>query len=405
MSVESSGLIQERIPMLQKFLRNVCGVITMNEYHPSTIKIQLALQRFLAVEDRIHLIILQDSDLKFSSLTRYVQIYIHSIMHMSIMDKVIYGFVDTFMAHQVDDVSKTWTEAECNLICEELRLFLDHVQNFLFDCFYEDCLEIINHHKQLTNIFAPQTNQLLRKLKFNHSSTSDKVCSSDESNAPTSFQSEHIDTGVMTKDASDGSGCEYSVQQLCDMVLLVNQDELRSVIRSAMRKQVEIDIYLGCVGRMAYIMHETLKSVSETFSSKIAKLLPYPQSYYGIPIQHISPSSWGTVVSSFRAVANHTLPFDKIEGILQVSKSLLVLFQVEHADAEKPIGADELLPIFIYIVVQSQLPNLVVINHELQALCDQDKVMSETGYYLATLQASISHILDADLGKPRPFSN
>lgn len=416
---------------MQKFLRNLCGVITMNEYHPSTIKIQLALQRFLAVDERIHSMILQDSDIQFfTTLSRHVQIYIHSIMHMSVMDKVIYGFVDTFMANQVDDVSKSWNEEECDAICEELKLFLDHVQNFLFDCFYEDCLEIINQHKQLTQIFASQTSQLLRKLKACNNSNGDANGSGSggigsglerESSldalpallvSSTAGKSSIAGGPTTGNSAGTGSnavsavidGTEYTPQQLCDMVLLVNQDELRSVIRSAMRKQVEIDIYLGCVGRVAYIMHETLKTVSQQFHTKISKLLPYPQSYYGIPVQHISPSSWGEVVTGFRSIMNYTLPYDKIEAILQVSKQLLALFQQEHPNAEKPIGADELLPIFIYIVVQAQLPNLVIINHELQTLCDQDRVMSETGYYLATLQASISHILDADLDKPRLFS-
>jgi hypothetical protein len=449
--VESSGLIQERIPILQKFLRNICGVITMNEYHPSTIKIQLAIQRFLAVDERIDMMVLQDSDIQFHSLVRHVQLYIHSIMQMSVMDKVIYGFVDTFMAHQVDDVSKVWNEQECEVVCEELRLFLDHVQNFLFECFYEDCLEIINQHKQLAVIFASQTSQLLRKLRAGNTAsngqgewlgsprlterkstlgrgslmmnmgdtereTEREKGKEREKERESEFFSQHPyqqeyqqqpTHQSMTKsmEVLSSTNTEYSPQQLCDMVLMVNQDELRSVIRAAMRKQVEIDIYLGCVGRMAYIMHETLKSLSQTFTMKITKLLPFPQSYYGIPVQHISPSSWSSVVTSFRAIVNYTLPFDKIEAILQVSKNLLTLFQQEHPNSEKPIGADELLPIFIYIVVQAQLPNLVIINHELQTLCDQDRVMSETGYYLATLQASISHILDANLEKPRPFSH
>jgi hypothetical protein len=43
------------------------------------------------------------------------------------------------------------------------------------------------------------------------------------------------------------------------------------------------------------------------------------------------------------------------------------------------------------------LLDIVVINEEVQALCDSDSRLSEAGYYLATLEASIQHIIDIDV--------
>jgi hypothetical protein len=47
--------------------------------------------------------------------------------------------------------------------------------------------------------------------------------------------------------------------------------------------------------------------------------------------------------------------------------------------------------------VRSQILDIILINEEMQTLCDPDSRLSEAGYYLATLEASIQHILDIDV--------
>ena len=47
--------------------------------------------------------------------------------------------------------------------------------------------------------------------------------------------------------------------------------------------------------------------------------------------------------------------------------------------------------------MRAQIKDIALINEELQALCDPDGRMSEAGYYLATLEASLQHISDIDV--------
>ena len=114
-------------------------------------------------------------------------------------------------------------------------------------------------------------------------------------------------------------------------------------------------------------------------------------------MQHISPSSWDEVVFSLRDVRSKTLPHDRLEALLAAAKHIPDLFIKEHPGSDQPLGADDFLPIFIYVLARSQIPELMALNEELQALCDSDKRMSETGYYLATLEASLQHIAEADV--------
>lgn len=79
-----------------------------------------------------------------------------------------------------------------------------------------------------------------------------------------------------------------------------------------------------------------------------------------------------------------------------MAKEIPILYRKEHPSEDKPLGADEFLPIFIYVLVQSEIPDILALNEELQAICDPDKRLSETGYYLATFEASLQHVMEYD---------
>ena len=70
----------------------------------------------------------------------------------------------------------------------------------------------------------------------------------------------------------------------------------------------------------------------------------------------------------------------------------------EHPGTENHLGADDFLPIFIYVLVNADIPNLSYLQKVLCTLCDPDKRLSETGYYVATFEAAVQHILDLDVG-------
>lgn len=422
MNAESQAVVQERIPILQKFLRKICSFGSINEYHPSTIRIQLLLQAFLAVEDKIDVIFAQDSE-QTAKLTRQIQVFIHSVLYMAVMDKVIYGFVDSFSSNPVDDVSKIWNSNMGTEVLEQLKNFLDHIQNFIFECFGEDCKEIIQNFHDSGEATLPRATKLNDQVgnilgpdsrRRSSTESSKDMCMHDK-NVLSQFSAHDSPRKIAEREHDAKRQLKTIAMELDDMHLTnheemvnmissMNEDEVRGITLAAIRKQVEIEIYLGCYGRLSFILQQSLKYPTAIYNQRLIKLRLQPQSYFDIPINHISPTSWQRVVGSFRSILSHTLPYDKIECLLHVPKEITALYHEEHPEAEKPLGADEMLPIFIYIIVQASIPNLLAINHEIQYLCDEDKKLSESGYYLATLEASLSHIMEADLEKDKPFA-
>ena len=112
-----------------------------------------------------------------------------------------------------------------------------------------------------------------------------------------------------------------------------------------------------------------------------------PQSFTGIPVDHISPSSWESAVFGLAAIADaHALPCDKLGALLAAAKEIPALYVREHPHCvsargvvEKHLGADDFLPIFIYVLVNADIHELACLNCVLTALCDPDKRLSETG--------------------------
>lgn len=176
-----------------------------------------------------------------------------------------------------------------------------------------------------------------------------------------------------------------------------SQDDMRAQARSAVRRQVEIEIYVPCARRLRGTLEKAYAQAETELTRKIKFVVQQPQSFFGVPIQHISPSGWDEVVFTLREIRRHTLPHDRLEALADVCKMIPKVFVQEHPEAEKPLGADEFLPIFIYILAHAEVPLLLALNEELQGLCDPDKRLSETGYYLATLEASIQHLVEADV--------
>jgi hypothetical protein len=124
----------------------------------------------------------------------------------------------------------------------------------------------------------------------------------------------------------------------------------------------------------------------------------------------MSPSSWESAISAFgRISAVYTLPVDKLDALVVAAKMIPELFEKEHCVVEdftdgtsdqkqKSLGADDMLPIFIYCIVMSNIPftNMQSLVHELDFVCDTQSRYSEVGYFVTTFQASIQHILHMD---------
>ena len=122
-----------------------------------------------------------------------------------------------------------------------------------------------------------------------------------------------------------------------------------------------------------------------------------PQTFYGIPVHHISPSSWDSAIYQLGNIGSYTLPCDKLDALLAAAKEIPAIYLIEHPGTGAHLGADDFLPIFIYVLINAGIRDLAYLQKVLCTLCDPDKRLSETGYYVATFEAAVQHIMELEL--------
>jgi hypothetical protein len=186
------------------------------------------------------------------------------------------------------------------------------------------------------------------------------------------------------------------------------------LVREAVREQVEIEVYVPLRTIVSRWLVNGWRHEDMEVHFKIKELRKRPQSKFRISDKNISPSGWSSVSSILKeGVGMSTLPCVKLRAIVDAAREISRLFIAERKadesdletsladkacrEADGHLGADDFLPIFIYCVVQAELERPCALCVLLRTLCDPINRLGEVGYYLASFEASITHIQEVDL--------
>jgi hypothetical protein len=193
----------------------------------------------------------------------------------------------------------------------------------------------------------------------------------------------------------------------------VNWDRL---VREAVREQIEIEVYVPVRSILSRWLVNGWRHEDMEVAFKIKELRKRPQGFFRIPEDKMSPSHWSSVSTILKeGVGMSTLPCAKLRAIVEAAREISRLYALEHDDVAedavhgsserdddyKHLGADDFLPIFIFCVIQAEMDRPCALCVLLRTLCDRINGIGEIGYYLASFEASISHIQELDLTEER----
>lgn len=82
------------------------------------------------------------------------------------------------------------------------------------------------------------------------------------------------------------------------------------------------------------------------------------------------------------------------ERLSQHTKNFALCSQSQEEITRQAISADDFLPLFTYLLVQCGVSNIFLLKEIMHNLIMNEDIYGECGYYLATLEASIYHIID-----------
>ncbi|KAJ1450213.1 hypothetical protein M885DRAFT_533030 [Pelagophyceae sp. CCMP2097] len=175
------------------------------------------------------------------------------------------------------------------------------------------------------------------------------------------------------------------------------KDDLAQVLSAAVRRQIETEVFVPLMEKVHALLRNDIEAEEMQLKHQCSRARQMPQTACGIPLHHISPSSWESAIYQLGNIGSYTLPCDKLDALLSAAREIPTLYLVEHPGTDRHLGADDFLPIFIYVLIHANIEGLASLQRVLCTLCDPDKRLSETGYYVATFEAAVQHILELDL--------
>ncbi|CAK4083208.1 unnamed protein product [Aphanomyces euteiches] len=181
-----------------------------------------------------------------------------------------------------------------------------------------------------------------------------------------------------------------------DMKLHVTQyiqddDSAIEWISDSIRHEVEECLCVPLLPKLWAAFAQNMQVKENAMKARMAKLFGRPQADFAISQETFSLSSWRDAVRTMKEVEAMYLPMDKLRKLLDAANTIHAVYQTEHG-GDKVLSGDDFLPIFIYVIVHSQLQNPLVLLRVLHALSDPEKRLGESGYYLASYEAALEHL-------------
>ncbi|KAF0686290.1 Aste57867_21896 [Aphanomyces stellatus] len=171
-----------------------------------------------------------------------------------------------------------------------------------------------------------------------------------------------------------------------------DDDRVYRWVSDAVRHEVEEYMCVALLPKLWAALEQSMAVKEAAMKQRMVGMVGQPQSAFDIAAETQSPTQWGDAVRALREIDAMNLPVDKLRKLLDAANAIHALYQLEHGD-DKVLSGDDFLPIFIYVIVHAQLQNPLVLLRVLNVLSDPEKRMGESGYYLASYEAALEHLV------------
>ncbi|CAH0482449.1 unnamed protein product [Peronospora belbahrii] len=105
---------------------------------------------------------------------------------------------------------------------------------------------------------------------------------------------------------------------------------------------------------------------------------------------------WSMAEDELRRINSFRSPGDKINCIVRCCGVIFSVLNLSRGESGSRPGADDFLPVFIYIVLHSQIPRLYSNCEYISAYRNQADLMSKAGYCFVNLRSALEFIMVMD---------
>jgi hypothetical protein len=131
----------------------------------------------------------------------------------------------------------------------------------------------------------------------------------------------------------------------------------------------------------------------------------WTQSDWGIKPEFVSPLGWQNAIFELSALEHHFTPSMHLLALARCMNAIYSEYKIVvlpsltakgAAAADSFLGADDLVPIFIYVLSKSDLRRPILYKEQMWGLCHPQQLIGESGYYLTVLESAIEFVKETD---------
>ena len=170
---------------------------------------------------------------------------------------------------------------------------------------------------------------------------------------------------------------------------------LNPLVTFGLRKQIEAEVYvpLRSILSKAIVNGWRPEDIQVSASSRLLRDRSYD--FFKIPEENRREGDWIEARKILRNGTRKTLPCDKLRAIVECAREINRNHEETVDNNNKPnssLSADELVPIFIFVVVNADIERPCSLSALLQNVCNSEAKIGELGYYLSTFEAAVNYI-------------
>lgn len=289
-------------------------------------------------------------------------------------------------------------KATSKQIFKELKIFINFFQETL-NCFYK-----LNEYKNVLNYFLFTKENLLNfvtSLIFNSQEISDLIFSINQ----LLNKDDEVLLEAQYENAKEFLPADFEVShKYC-----LNEKTIQYIYEKKSLISVEKTNYTSTALPDKTIFTQSSKTLSDLkrFSTKT---FDFEDETQKIKIKLKEKKPFEKAIRRLRRITQNTSPLHKLKTILQTSENLFQeirnFYGCFDMQLNERLGGDEILGLFVYIVAQAKIPDLLSHCAMIKLFLTSNLTNSISGYYLVTIQVALNYLLSMKIDKKsRTFSS
>ena len=151
------------------------------------------------------------------------------------------------------------------------------------------------------------------------------------------------------------------------------------------------------------VSNKETREEEEMLVTKMKILSARSQQDWDIPSSFISPHNWSSAVFELAGIERNPTPSRRLNALVRTAKFIYAEFKenllqkpAAEGKGDAVLSADDLVPIFIYVLCQSGLKHPLLNRDILWKIGHPDMLTGECGYYLTIYESALQYLIDLD---------